>query len=109
MSASPSADLAPIALTMGDPSGIGPEIIVKLASDLGRPATDLVVIGDVGVLRRAAAGLGAGLAIAQVSHAAAAVGRNSATLCVLQAGDACVGVTHGVVTKAIVARFVAGQ
>jgi hypothetical protein len=28
---------------------------------------------------------------------------------VLQAGDACVGVTHGVVTKAIVARFVAGQ
>jgi 4-hydroxythreonine-4-phosphate dehydrogenase len=87
MSASPSADLAPIALTMGDPSGIGPEIIVKLASDLGRPATDLVVIGDVGVLRRAAAGLGAGLAIAQVSHAADAVGRNSATLCVLQAGD----------------------
>jgi hypothetical protein len=28
---------------------------------------------------------------------------------VLQAGDACAGVTHGVVTKAIVARFVAGQ
>lgn len=28
---------------------------------------------------------------------------------VLQAGDACVGVTHGVITKAIVARFVAGQ
>jgi hypothetical protein len=28
---------------------------------------------------------------------------------VLQAGDACAGVTHGVITKAIVARFVAGQ
>jgi len=28
---------------------------------------------------------------------------------VLQAGDACVGVTHGVITKAIVARFVAEQ
>jgi hypothetical protein len=28
---------------------------------------------------------------------------------VLQAGDACVGVTHGVITKAAVARFVAGQ
>jgi hypothetical protein len=28
---------------------------------------------------------------------------------VLQAGDACVGVTRGVITKAIVARFVAGQ
>jgi hypothetical protein len=28
---------------------------------------------------------------------------------VLQAGDACVGVTHGVITKATVARFAAGQ
>jgi len=28
---------------------------------------------------------------------------------IVQAADACVGVTHGVVTKAIVARFVAGQ
>lgn len=28
---------------------------------------------------------------------------------VLRAGDACVGVTHGVITRAIVARFVAGQ
>ena len=28
---------------------------------------------------------------------------------VLQAGDACVGVTHGFITKAIVARFVAGH
>ncbi len=28
---------------------------------------------------------------------------------VLRAGDACVSVTHGVITKAIVARFVAGQ
>ena len=28
---------------------------------------------------------------------------------VLQAGDACTSVTHGIITKAIVARFVAGQ
>ena len=28
---------------------------------------------------------------------------------VLQAADACIGVTHGVITKAAVARFVAGQ
>jgi hypothetical protein len=28
---------------------------------------------------------------------------------VLQAADACVGVTHGVITKAVVARFVAGH
>lgn len=28
---------------------------------------------------------------------------------VLQAGDACVSVTHGIITKAVVARFVAGR
>jgi len=28
---------------------------------------------------------------------------------VLQAGDACISVTHGAITKAIVARFIAGQ
>jgi hypothetical protein len=28
---------------------------------------------------------------------------------VLEAGDACAGVTHGLITKAIVARFVAGH
>jgi hypothetical protein len=28
---------------------------------------------------------------------------------IVQAADACVGVTHGIITKAIVARFVAGQ
>ena len=44
-----------IAITMGDPAGVGPEIIVKaLASpeiyDIGRP----VVIGDAARLRRAA-------------------------------------------------------
>jgi hypothetical protein len=28
---------------------------------------------------------------------------------VRQAADACVGVTHGVVTRAVVARFIAGE
>jgi len=28
---------------------------------------------------------------------------------VVQAADACVGVTHGFITKAAIARFVAGQ
>jgi hypothetical protein len=39
----------------------------------------------------------------------AAAGINLHQPAVLQAADACVGVTHGVITKAIVARFVAGQ
>ncbi len=39
----------------------------------------------------------------------ASAGINLHQPAVQQAGDACVGVTHGVITMAIVARFVAGQ
>jgi len=46
----------------------------------------------------------------QLTHEmVAGAGINLNQPAVLQAGDACVGVTHGVITKAIVARFVAGQ
>jgi len=41
----------PIAITMGDPAGIGPEIIGKLFRE-GLPAPALVV-GDEAILRRA--------------------------------------------------------
>lgn len=39
----------------------------------------------------------------------AAAGINLHQPAVLQAADACVGVTHGYITKAVVARFIAGQ
>lgn len=45
--------MKPIALTMGDPSGIGPEIVMKLMAEPGLNIPALV-IGDVGVLNRAA-------------------------------------------------------
>jgi hypothetical protein len=46
----------------------------------------------------------------QLTHAMLAnAGINLHQPAVLQAGDACVSVTHGVITKAIVARFVAGS
>lgn len=46
----------------------------------------------------------------QITHeTVAAAGINLNQPAVLQAGDACVGVTHGFITKAIVARFVAGH
>jgi hypothetical protein len=46
----------------------------------------------------------------QVTHEMLAqAGINLHQPAVLQAGDACVSVTHGVITKAVVARFVAGQ
>ncbi len=46
----------------------------------------------------------------QVTHEmVASAGINLHQPAVLRAGDACVSVTHGAITKAIVARFVAGQ
>ncbi len=61
----------PVALTMGDPCGIGPEIIVR-ALDQGVPAP-CVVIGDVPVLRRAVAQCGLQLPVVQVDAPADAM------------------------------------
>ncbi|MGW2562729.1 4-hydroxythreonine-4-phosphate dehydrogenase PdxA [Streptomyces sp. NPDC001514] len=47
----------PIAVTMGDPTGIGPEITLRLVAD-DRCDTPVLVIGDEGVLRRSAAAIG---------------------------------------------------
>lgn len=51
-----------LAVTMGDPAGIGPEICLKaasaLAARLAQKQMALVVIGDVGVLRTTAKALG---------------------------------------------------
>lgn len=53
-----------IALTMGDPAGIGPEITVKcVASDEALSKADMVVTGDRGVLEKAIAITGAPLKI----------------------------------------------
>ena len=57
----------PIAITMGDVCGIGPEIIAKLF--LGQQATGCFVIGDIGVLRRAAEIVGGSLVVARIERA----------------------------------------
>lgn len=44
----------PLAITMGDPAGIGPEIIVKAFQDLPDLTRDCFVVGDVATLQRAA-------------------------------------------------------
>ena len=59
----------PIAITLGDPCGIGPEIVLK-AFAAGLPAP-CVVIGDVGLLRRESARLRLGLSIDPVASPAA--------------------------------------
>jgi 4-hydroxythreonine-4-phosphate dehydrogenase len=55
---------APLALTMGDACGIGPEIIAKACRD--GAAEGCVVVGDPAVLRRAAAATGGLLAVAEL-------------------------------------------
>jgi len=58
----PQADLRPVvALTMGDPAGIGPEIVARALADPGiAAAARCRVFGDARVLERAAALVGAG-------------------------------------------------
>ncbi|NIC40152.1 4-hydroxythreonine-4-phosphate dehydrogenase PdxA [Aquabacterium sp. A08] len=60
----------PLALTMGDPAGIGPEIVTqvfRLRPDWSR---DCVVVGELATLRRAAAATGGLLPVAVVERPA---------------------------------------
>ncbi len=59
-------NMLPLALTMGDACGIGPEIIAKLYR--GDAAGGCVVIGDPAVLRRGAERTGGMLAVAEVER-----------------------------------------
>jgi 4-hydroxythreonine-4-phosphate dehydrogenase len=58
----------PLAITMGDACGIGPEIIAKLFR--GADAANCFVVGDVGIMRRAAALTGGMLAVARIDSPA---------------------------------------
>ncbi len=55
----------PLAITMGDACGIGPEIIARLWQQRSPP--DALVVGDVVVMRRAVAAVGGGLAVAELA------------------------------------------
>ena len=61
----------PIALTMGDACGIGPEIVARLFR--GPAGAGCVVLGDIGVMRRAAGFTGGMLAVAPVERASDAL------------------------------------
>jgi 4-hydroxythreonine-4-phosphate dehydrogenase len=58
----------PLALTMGDACGIGPEIIAAWFDSA--EAGEAFVVGDVAVMRRAAGWTGAMLPVARIEHAA---------------------------------------
>lgn len=57
--------MKPLLLTMGDPTGIGPELIIKalLNGDFDHLQPPLLVVGDVAVLQRAAAVFGCSAAL----------------------------------------------
>jgi 4-hydroxythreonine-4-phosphate dehydrogenase len=76
----------PIAITMGDPAGIGPEIIAKLAVNSVKLPHPVIVIGDANIMQRACASIGATVAIDVIS----AIGnrRHRNALAVLQVGEA---------------------
>ncbi len=61
----------PIAVTMGDPAGIGPEIVVKTFAD-PRLTEPILVVGDAGLLRRTAANLSLPLDIQPIADPEAA-------------------------------------
>lgn len=65
LSPTPAAPIAPLALTLGDAAGIGPEIVIKLHL-VGLPAP-CVVYGDAGALRRAVAALEAPLRVIELT------------------------------------------
>jgi len=78
-----SSDTPLVAVTMGDPAGIGPEVVVEAASRVEEFAR-LLVVGDAGVLSRAVAGVGAPLDVRPVETPdAVADGPKPGTLAVL--------------------------
>jgi len=67
----------PIAITLGDAAGIGPETIVKAFSEAPELTRGCFVVGDVATLRRAArvvAGAGVALPVAELSEVQEALG-----------------------------------
>ena len=56
----------PITITLGDPGGIGPEIIAKAFRDAPETTTGCFVAGDVGAMRRAVACIGGMLPVAEI-------------------------------------------
>lgn len=60
-----TSSLPPIAITMGDAAGIGPEVTLKLLARADLPARP-IVIGDPGILTATARQLGLALEIRKI-------------------------------------------
>jgi 4-hydroxythreonine-4-phosphate dehydrogenase len=52
--------MKPVAITMGDPAGIGPEIVAQAFAQAPQLVAGCFVAGDVACMRRGAAAVGGG-------------------------------------------------
>ncbi|MDB5914989.1 MAG: 4-hydroxythreonine-4-phosphate dehydrogenase PdxA [Ramlibacter sp.] len=80
----------PFAITMGDPAGIGPEIVAKAFALQPELTRGCFVVGDIGCMRRGAAIAAAGqppLAIARIGAAAEVAGVPPRCIPVLSPGE----------------------
>ena len=75
---------APIGITLGDPAGIGPEIVARLAAE--DPGYPYVVYGDAGALRRGAAAMSLDLAIVRVRDPSEATSLPSGVVPLIEIG-----------------------
>src|SRR5450830_1032540 len=88
----------PIAITLGDPAGIGPEIIAKAFLDAPDVTQGCFVVGDVATLRRAVQLISAGqipLPVALIESSAEALSAPPRCLPVLQVGALAAPVAFG--------------
>jgi 4-hydroxythreonine-4-phosphate dehydrogenase len=80
----------PLAITLGDPAGIGPEIIAKAFRDAPELTRGSFVVGDLATLRRACGivcGAGAALPVALIGTPQEASGVPTRCIPLLQAGE----------------------
>ena len=113
MIGSPKMQPAPLAITMGDPAGIGPEIVAKLSASQAADLPPFLAIGDVGILQRAARLCGVETPVVEVD-ASALTSLRPGVLNTLQAGPRLppdlavseVSATAGAAAYAYVARGV---
>ncbi len=77
-----------VAISMGDPAGIGPEIILKAAAELAAPrdAPALAVIGDLRAMRAAAKRIG-GVPEPRTLSTGGAIGDAKGVLAVIEASE----------------------
>jgi 4-hydroxythreonine-4-phosphate dehydrogenase len=94
----------PLAITMGDPAGIGPEIVVKAFRDAPALTRDCFVAGDVACIRRAAACLAApgapAMPVARIEHPREALAMPPGCVPVLQVVEPVKDVKLGQVSAA---------